>query len=42
MIEVHQNPEEAMSDGSQSLLPEKFDSLMSELMKIASSIGKTM
>ena len=42
MIEVHDNPEEAMSDGSQSLLPEKFGSLMQDLKKIAKAVSKEM
>ncbi|MDP8212509.1 MAG: 3-deoxy-7-phosphoheptulonate synthase [Candidatus Zapsychrus exili] len=40
MIEVHPNPEEAMSDGQQSLLPENFTSLMEELEKVANSVGR--
>ena len=35
IIEVHNHPEEAVSDGSQSLIPGKFASLMVELKKIA-------
>jgi 3-deoxy-7-phosphoheptulonate synthase len=38
MIEVHPNPSKALSDGPQSLTPERFDRLMQEL----SVIGKTM
>ena len=40
IIEVHPNPEEAFSDGAQSLYPEKFDKLMQELRKIARAIGR--
>jgi 3-deoxy-7-phosphoheptulonate synthase len=40
IIEVHSHPEEALSDGAQSLLPANFVSLMSELKKIAQSIGR--
>ena len=40
LIEVHPNPEEALSDGAQSLLPEKFDTLMKELKKIAEAVGR--
>lgn len=40
IIEVHSRPEEALSDGAQSLLPANFASLMSELKKIAQSIGR--
>lgn len=42
MIEVHDCPECASSDGPQSLKPEKFDVLMKELRKIADAIGKEM
>ena len=40
IVEVHENPEEALSDGSQSLLPEKFSLLMQELKKVASAIAR--
>ena len=40
IIEVHPNPEEALSDGNQSLLPERFDDLMQDLRKIAEAIGR--
>ncbi len=40
MLEVHEVPEEAFSDGDQSLLPENFRSLMKELRPIASIIGR--
>ena len=42
MIEVHNCPEKAMSDGEQSLTPEHFDALMKELRPIAEAIGKTL
>lgn len=35
MIEVHNNPEKALSDGQQSLTPDQFDSLMSKVKKLA-------
>jgi 3-deoxy-7-phosphoheptulonate synthase len=35
MIEVHPKPEEALSDGDQSLLPEKFKKLVDELKILA-------
>ena len=41
MIEVHNDPENALSDGAQSLKPEKFDKLMKELTAIANAVGKT-
>ncbi|MBE0425391.1 MAG: 3-deoxy-7-phosphoheptulonate synthase [Nitrospirae bacterium] len=40
MIEVHTNPEEAMSDGEQSLRPDDFKMLMDELRPIAKAIGR--
>lgn len=41
MIEVHPNPDRALSDGAQSLDPDQFASLMSELRVIAQAIGRT-
>ncbi|MBU3933464.1 MAG: 3-deoxy-7-phosphoheptulonate synthase [Candidatus Omnitrophica bacterium] len=40
LIEVHPNPEEALSDGAQSLLPENFKTLMQDLKKIARAAGR--
>jgi 3-deoxy-7-phosphoheptulonate synthase len=40
MIEVHTNPEEAMSDGDQSLKPSQFDKLMIELGPVARAVGR--
>jgi 3-deoxy-7-phosphoheptulonate synthase len=40
LIEVHSNPEEAMSDGEQSLRPEDFKKLMGELKPIAAAVGR--
>ena len=40
MIEVHTNPEEALSDGEQSLKPAKFKTLMKELKTIAKVVGR--
>lgn len=42
LIEVHQNPEEALSDGEQSLLPEKFKKLMQELKTLAKALGREL
>jgi len=42
MIEVHPNPEAALSDGPQSLLPEKFVALVKELKKVATAVGRTL
>jgi 3-deoxy-7-phosphoheptulonate synthase len=41
MIEMHPNPKEAMSDGSQSLAPDAFATLMSELKELARFVGRT-
>ena len=40
MIEVHPNPAKAMSDGPQSLTPERFDRLMPELAVIGKVMGR--
>jgi 3-deoxy-7-phosphoheptulonate synthase len=40
MIEVHTNPEEAMSDGEQSLKPRHFEQLMKELKPVAAAVGR--
>jgi 3-deoxy-7-phosphoheptulonate synthase len=42
LIEVHNNPEKALSDGAQSLYPEQFDTLMGELRIIAPVLGRTL
>lgn len=34
MIEVHDHPEEALSDGAQSLYPEQFEQIMKKLIRI--------
>jgi len=39
MIEMHPKPEEALSDGAQSLKPEDFKEFMMEVAKIASATG---
>jgi 3-deoxy-7-phosphoheptulonate synthase len=41
MIEVHNDPPHALSDGAQSLTPENFDSLMAEIKKYVDLEGKT-
>jgi 3-deoxy-7-phosphoheptulonate synthase len=42
LIEVHNNPDKALSDGAQSLYPEQFESLMGELRVIAPVLGRTL
>jgi len=40
MIEVHPNPSKALSDGPQSLTPERFDRLMQDLRIIGNSVNR--
>ncbi|HEV2489156.1 MAG TPA: 3-deoxy-7-phosphoheptulonate synthase [Candidatus Acidoferrales bacterium] len=40
LIEVHNDPEHALSDGAQSLYPEQFAQLMAELRIIAPAVGR--
>ena len=40
IIEVHNDPDNALSDGAQSLFPEQFEKLMRELVIIAQAVGK--
>ncbi|MGD2081162.1 MAG: 3-deoxy-7-phosphoheptulonate synthase [Nitrospirota bacterium] len=40
MIEVHNRPDEAFSDGEQSLKPEVFKKLMAELKPVARAVGR--
>ena len=42
IVEVHTNPEESLSDGTQSLLPEKFGELMEEVKKVAKACGRVI
>jgi 3-deoxy-7-phosphoheptulonate synthase len=42
LIEVHNDPEHALSDGAQSLYPEQFEKLMGELRMIAPAVGRTI
>ncbi len=42
LIEVHPKPEEALSDGAQSMLPEKFGKLMKELKRVARAVGREL
>src|SRR5947207_1444609 len=42
LIEVHNDPDHALSDGAQSLEPEAFTQLMAELRIIAPAIGRRM
>ena len=40
LVEVHNDPDHALSDGAQSLSPDQFDRLMAELRIIAPAIGR--
>jgi 3-deoxy-7-phosphoheptulonate synthase len=42
IIEVHPRPEEALSDGPQSLKPTKFAQLMRELKPVAEAVGRAL
>ena len=42
IIEVHNDPDHAMSDGAQSMFPAQFDRLMAELRIIAPAIGRSI
>ncbi|MCF7923937.1 MAG: 3-deoxy-7-phosphoheptulonate synthase [Candidatus Izimaplasma sp.] len=42
IIEVHQTPESALSDGQQSLKPERFTKLIKKCKKIAQAIDKNL
>ena len=42
MIEVHNNPEKALSDGAQSLRPETFDGVMTSLRRYVQVEGRSL
>lgn len=42
LIEVHPNPEEAYSDGPQSILPDEFSRLMEEIRNYLNLEGRTL
>lgn len=42
IIEVHPNPEEAWSDGAQSLRPETFAKLVQEIRRVAEAVDRTV
>jgi 3-deoxy-7-phosphoheptulonate synthase len=42
LIEVHPDPDHALSDGAQSLRPEQFEELMGQLRIIAPAVGRTI
>ncbi len=42
IVEVHHNPEQALSDGAQSLKPERFAELVAQIKAIAQAIGRDL
>jgi 3-deoxy-7-phosphoheptulonate synthase len=42
MVEVHNHPEAALSDGPQSIYPEQFAAMMNELEQIAPVVGRKL
>jgi 3-deoxy-7-phosphoheptulonate synthase len=42
IVEVHPDPDKALSDGTQSLYPEQFDQLMREVRQIAAVLGRSI
>jgi 3-deoxy-7-phosphoheptulonate synthase len=42
IVEVHPDPDRALSDGAQSLRPEQFEELMAQLRIIAPAVDRTM
>jgi 3-deoxy-7-phosphoheptulonate synthase len=41
LIEVHDNPEAALSDGPQALLPDMFTDLMQQVRRLAPVLGRS-
>ncbi len=42
LMEMHPNPDKAMSDGAQSLRPEQLEALMKKLKQLAPIVGRTI
>jgi 3-deoxy-7-phosphoheptulonate synthase len=42
MVEVHNSPELAKSDGEQALLPDEFTELVARVRKVAAAVGRTL
>lgn len=40
IVEVHPRPSEALSDGAQSLKPEKFAQMVTEIRRVAQAVGR--
>ncbi len=42
MVEVHHDPDHALSDGMQSIFPDQFDELMTEIRQIAGVVARNV
>jgi 3-deoxy-7-phosphoheptulonate synthase len=42
MVELHPDPEKALSDGFQALTPVAFRQMMAECRKVAAALGREM
>jgi 3-deoxy-7-phosphoheptulonate synthase len=42
LVEVHPDPDHALSDGAQSLRPDQFEELMGQLRMIAAAVGRSL
>jgi len=42
LVEVHHQPDKALSDGPQSIYPEQFARMMQEIGQIAPVVGRTL
>jgi 3-deoxy-7-phosphoheptulonate synthase len=42
MIEVHDDPEHAVSDGAQTITPANFEQLVSQCRRIAEAVDRTI
>ncbi len=42
IVEVHHDPDRALSDGMQSLYPDQFDALMVQVRQIAAVLGRNI
>ena len=42
IVEVHPDPEHALSDGAQSMTFETFDEMMKEIRPVAEAIGRNL
>ena len=42
LLEMHPNPEKAMSDGAQSMYPEQLEKLVAQLRQLAPVVGRTL